>query len=78
MFVDITIEISSEKEVTLSKVIPLIKIMRTKIKAKITELNSQGAPDQIIRMAHKINDQIDKRFQSIEELHCQAVKVAFC
>nr|CAI5847867.1 unnamed protein product [Callosobruchus analis] len=75
MFVDITIEISSEKEVTLSKVIPLIKIMRRKIKAKITELNSQGAPDQIIRMAHKINDQIDKRFQSSEEseLHCQAI-----
>ncbi|XP_030757371.1 zinc finger BED domain-containing protein 4-like [Sitophilus oryzae] len=73
LFLEITNEISAEKNVTLSKVIPFVKIVRKKIRGHAV-LHKENVPKEVINMVQKLGDQIESRFEKIEdnELACQA------
>lgn len=73
LFYDVTFEISSEKHVSLAKVIPLCGIMKNHVK---THLNNTLSP-QVQLLLHTLNQQLEKRFSSIERhvLYSEATKL---
>lgn len=65
MFYEITVEISSEKNVTLSKVIPLCKIISQHIKNLIRDPQQINLPE-IRCLLESLNKEIDRRFANVE------------
>ncbi|CAH2002487.1 unnamed protein product [Acanthoscelides obtectus] len=67
LFQDVTNEISAEKTVTLSKTLPILKIMRRKLHSLYIFLRGESAPIEIMRMMEKLSEQILKRSRSYED-----------
>ncbi|CAG5046036.1 unnamed protein product [Parnassius apollo] len=64
IFYNVTVEMSSETQVTLSKVIVLTKIMIKHVNKRINE--DTGLPAQIILLLDTLKQQLSDRFQNIE------------
>ncbi|CAG5059867.1 unnamed protein product [Parnassius apollo] len=64
IFYNVTVEMSSETQVTLSKVIVLTKIMIKHVNKHINE--DTGLPAQIILLLDTLKQQLSDRFQNIE------------
>jgi zinc finger BED domain-containing protein 1 (E3 SUMO-protein ligase ZBED1) len=71
MFDDITTEMSAEKNITISKIIPLVNVMNKKVNDYYTD---KTAPIEIMQMIQSLKDSLNHRFKYVEdnELMCQA------
>lgn len=63
LFYDVTVEVSGEKNVTLSKVIPLCRIMLSYIKGRLQEQSNIEEIKNIVQHLHK---ELNQRFGYIE------------
>jgi hypothetical protein len=64
-FYEVTKEISSEKQVTASKIIPFCLGIRKYFEAVLAE--KEGLNDEVQQILGKINSEMEKRFNKIEE-----------
>lgn len=64
-FLDVTNEVSAEKSVTVSKLIPLVKLMKKRIQ-KLQE-NYPSPPEEVERLLEKLKEELHNRFRALEE-----------
>ena len=72
IFDDITTEMSAEKNITISKIIPLVNVLNKKVNDYYTD---KTAPFEVIQMVQSLKDSLNHRFKYVEdnELMCQAI-----
>ncbi|XP_026736462.1 zinc finger BED domain-containing protein 1-like [Trichoplusia ni] len=66
IFYDVTEEMSAEKSVSMSKVLVLVKIMKTHVENCIAENAPSAQPDEYDQLLRTLNKQLNERFFDVE------------